>query len=94
MDQATVVVAMPSWQVLTIVLAFAGLVLTAVGVALVGIMRSINERQNSINAIVERGMQEQKAWREEMKVVNEKVTDLVINARVEQLLRERSTSAP
>ena len=94
MDQATVVVAMPSWQVLTIVLAFAGLLLTAVGVALVGIMRSINERQNSINAIVERGMQEQKAWREEMKVVNEKVTDLVINARVEQLLRERSTSAP
>ena len=93
MDQATVVMGLPSWQVLTIVFAVMGLLLTALGVALVGILRSINEHQNSINAAIEREMQVHKDWREEMKAVNDKVDDLVINAKVEERLRERSTGS-
>lgn len=91
MDQATVVMGLPSWQVLMIVFAVGGLLFGAVSVALIGILRSINEHQNSINAAVERGMKEHDGWREEMKAVNDKVTDLVINAKVEERLRERST---
>ena len=93
MDQATVVMGLPSWQVLTIVFAVMDLLLTALGVALVGILRSINEHQNSINAAIEREMQVHKDWREEMKAVNDKVDDLVINAKVEERLRERSTGS-
>ena len=53
-EGTTVVMGLPSWQVLTIVFSIIGSVLAGVTVALVGIMRSIAEHQRSINATIER----------------------------------------
>lgn len=88
-EGTTVVMGLPSWQVLAIVFSVVGIVLAGMTVALVGIMRSIAEHQRSINETIERGTEEHRVWQQEMKEINAKVTEVAINAEVERRLRER-----
>lgn len=88
-EGTTVVMGLPSWQVLAIVFSVVGIVLAGMTLALAGIMRAIGEHQRSINATIERGTEEHRVWQQEMKDINERVTDVVIDKEVERRLRER-----
>ena len=48
-----------------------------------------NAHLESIDAAIARGTQEHKEWREEMKAINEKVTEISIQQAVEKELRKR-----
>ena len=88
-EGTTVVMGLPSWQVLAIVFSVVGIVLAGMTLALVGIMRAIAEHQRSINVTIERGTEEHRVWQQEMKEINDRVTDVVIDKEVERRLRER-----
>lgn len=92
-EGTTVVMGLPSWQVLAIVFSVVGIVLAGMTLALVGIMRAIAEHQRSINKTIERGTEEHMAWQQEMKEMNAKVTEVTINAEVERRLRERENDS-
>lgn len=143
-EGTTMVMGMPSWQVLAIVFSVVCILSAGMTVALVGIMRAITEHQRSIdtnmgerqrsidttiaerqrsidtaiaehqrsmstaiaehqrslgttiaeyqrsiNRTIERGTEEHRVWQQEMKAINDKFTEVAINAEVERRLRER-----
>ena len=76
-------------QVFTIVFILTATVIGSFTIAMIGILRSINEHQQSVERTIDRGTQEHKEWREEMKAINEKVTEISIQQAVEKELRKR-----
>lgn len=88
-EGTTVMMGLPSWQVLAIVFSVVGIVLAGMTLALVGIMRAIAEHQRSINVTIERGTEGHRVRQQEMKEINDRVTDVVIDKEVERRLRER-----
>lgn len=89
MNEATTAAStVPVWLMLTIVFGVIGMVFGGVTVAMVGIMKAINAHQEAINKTVERGIDEHKDWRGEMKEMKSQMTSMAIQTAVDRGIQE------
>ena len=89
MNEATTAAStVPVWLMLTIVFGVIGVVFGGVTVAMVGIMKAINAHQEAINKTVERGIDEHKDWRGEMKEMKSQMTSMAIQTAVDRGIQE------
>ena len=95
-----VVMGFPSWQEIVIVFSivctpFAGMTVAWLGImrTMTGSLRSIDtritEHYRSSEATIGHGTEEHRVWQQEMKEIDDKLTEVAINAEVERRLRDR-----